>query len=368
MHGRIGLPRPAAPVGLAAWRVLAAAAALMPAGCSGGGESPVDYRPPASVERLAVNTFELPGVASVHDFDVAADRLYLLERWGRVLMLRRAAGGWEQDGAVGRRGSGPGEFESASGIAFTGAGFVVAEPHRLQHFSDSGAVVSSRRLSLPCAMSRPALAAGAGGLFIHGNCVRSAYVTDTMKAVLAWAAGDDEFVILAEDVRFTRDGTAGSVFGASRALTPGAAGRHVFGPGTANCITVVEEGTAGPAVRRRCPAVAQLYRADPPPDVERRLRAGVPGLRVTWPAALPAYVDRLIVDDAIVLLRPFAADSVVLQTASPDGRDLAVAPFDGLVGCRALGCLWIFEDASGVRAWFLDADRIRRLMQGGGGV
>jgi hypothetical protein len=190
-------------------------------------------------------------------------------------------------------------------------------------------------------------------------------VTDTMKSVLAWSADTAAPRIIAEEVRFTRDGSLGSVFGASSALTPGEGGRHLFGAGTANCLTEVEFGPAGPEARQRCPAVRLLYRSDPPPELAARLRMAPAALRIEWPPALPAYLERIAVDGTTVLLRPFTADSLVLQTAAPESRDLAVAPLDGLIGCRALGCLWVFEGETASRAWFLDLARLRALLAGG---
>jgi hypothetical protein len=351
--------------------------ALLPllAGCGGGGG---EYRPSSGLERLAGAvagpgptrvergdaSVELLDAGLIQDFDGTADRLYLLERWGRVLVLSRGADSrWTYSGAFGRRGTGPGEFEHPTGIAVVPAGVLVSEAHRLQLFSDVGTYLTGHPLALPCPMARPAVAsAGSGGLFVHGNCMRSGYVTDTVSAVLAWSPDTSGFQVIAEEVRFTRDGSTGSIFGTASALGTGTTDRHVFGGGATNCVTAVSTTGGRPILDRRCPAAMALYSAPPPPDLERRLRAGMPGIRANWPATLPPYVERIVVGDDIVLVRPFSADSVVLQTAAPDSRDLAVAPLDGLVGCRAGGCLWVFEDQRAPRAWFLDADRLRALL------
>jgi hypothetical protein len=369
---RISQPTPATPVFVKRFvpaLVLTLAVLSTLGGCAaGGGATGVEYSPPAAVERLSGAGTELSDAALILDFDASPDRLYLLERWGRVLVLGRDDGEWVHIGAFGRRGSGPGEFENPTGIAVVPGGILVAEPHRLQLFSEDGAHVSSHRLELPCAMAMPAVAAAVTGLFVHGNCVRHGYVTDTMMAVLAWSPDTSRFRAVAEEVRFTMDGGIGSVFGASRALGTGSGGRHLFGGGTANCITVVESASDTPALKRICPAVSVLYRAEPPPALERRLQAGIRGVNVIWPATLPAYIERVPVGDVTVLLRPFSTDSVVLQTAWPDSRDLAVAPLDGLVGCRAGGCLWVFENAQRPYAYFLEATRLHAMLLAAGGA
>jgi hypothetical protein len=337
-------------------------------GCGASGTAGVEYTPPAGVERLAGPRFEVSEAALIQDFDATADRLYLLERWGRVLVLARSGDAWAYAGSFGRRGAGPGEFEHLTGIAVVPGGVVVAEPHRLQLFSEDGEYISGHVLELPCAMSRPAVAAAGTGLFVHGNCIRHGYVTDTIMAVLAWSPDTSRLQTVAEEIRFTRDGGTGSVFGAPHALSTGTGDRYLFGAGTANCVTIVELAADTPALKRVCPAATTLYRAEPPPELERRMRAGIRGVPVNWPETLPPFVERTTVDDVVVLMRPFRADSVVLQTMAPQSRDLAVAPLDGLVGCRAGGCLWVFEDTERPTAYFLEASRLRALLLSSGAV
>lgn len=344
--------------------------AMAVASCAAGDAAAGDtYRPPDHLERLGTTTFELPDAGLVQDFDAGSGRLYLLERFGRVLVLERRADGWAQVASFGRPGAGPGEFGNTTGIAAVDGAVVVTEWGRLQRFTSTGEFISAQVLTLPCAMPRPAAAAGRTGLFVHGNCLRTAYVTDTMKAVLAWAPDEETFRIIAEDVRFTRDGSTGSIFGAASALTTSADGRHLFGGG-GHCLWHVDESIVAPGdvpvVEAQCPAATRLYSAPPPPALQRRLNAGLPGMKLEWPRALPTFVERIRAGDDVVLLRPFSADSVVLQTAGPDARDLAVAPLNGLVTCRAAGCLWVFEDGDVARGFLLDGAAVQSLVDGAG--
>lgn len=325
-------------------------------------ESVTEYRPDAAIERLQAERIAGLEPGLVRDFDIAGDTLYLLDQLGRVLVLLRANEDWRLEREIGRPGAGPGEFRNPSGIAAVPGGVVVAEMTRLQFLTADGSVTSTRSLRLPCPMMLPGIAAARTGLFVHGNCLRAGYATDTMSAVLAWSPDTAVFRTVAEDLRFTRDGSAGSIFGATGALTTADDFIHTFGAGTSNCVWLVDDTGAEPAAERMCPAAATLYRADPPPELEARLRSGtVGGMRVAWPPTLPPYVERIRAGGAIVLVRPFAADSVVLQLAAPDSRDLAVAPLDGLVGCRSGGCLWLIEDQDPPRIILLDAERLRAL-------
>lgn len=326
------------------------------------------YRPDAGVLRLAGGAgFVIDELGPVEDFDLVDDRLYLLERFGRVVLLGRDGSGWRAQHTFGRSGAGPGEFRMASGLAVTPVGVVVVDNERLHVFGVDGEALRTESMRLPCPVMRPSVATARNGIYVHGNCFRYALATDTVKAVLAWSpavSGDGPFRMLAEEVRFTRDGAVGTIFGAPTALTASQAGDHLFGAGIENCVWHIADAGAPSEPRRQCPVATQLYSAPPSPDVQRRLQAGIPGMRVTWPKILPVYIDRIRVGDTLVLVRPFAADSVVLQTGAPDSRDLAVAEFRGFVGCRAGGCMW-FDDRDGVpRLTLLEIDAIRALLAG----
>lgn len=316
----------------------------------------VEYRPSADVARLASVPLEGDDIGLIRDFELSGDTLYLLDGAGHVVVAERRGGGWTVAGSFGRAGGGPGEFLTATGISASGAAIAVIDNTRLQFFTRGGEHTHFRSLDLPCAMLRARVAHGRTGLFVHGSCSRGSFVTDTMKAVLAWSADTAAWAIVAEDVRYTRDGTVGNLFTAASELTPGADGVHLFGSGATNCVWTVSDSTLPPAAVQRCPAARDAYRADPPAGVRERLRSGaVGGARLDWPETLPVFVERIHTGRAILLIRPFSADSVVLQESAPSGRDLAVAPLDGLVGCKAAGCLWVLGDSLPTRLIVLDA-------------
>ncbi|CAN5742142.1 hypothetical protein BH23GEM10_BH23GEM10_05400 [soil metagenome] len=334
---------------------------------------PVEYRPAASLERLQHAYVDAPEVGIIRDFDLAGDRLYLLDRMDAVHVLERTRDGWAKVGEWGSRGAGPGEFRNASGLAVTPAGDVaVIEAERLQLFSHNGTVLGTFTTRLPCQMMLPGIASSGAGFMVYGNCMRRGLVTDTMKAVVAWTADTARYRIVAEEPRFTRDGTVGSMFSAPQALVPTADGSFLFGTGSNDCVTTLSApAVAGvtyraraPAASRRCGLVQTRYSAPPPPEITARIRAGGgPGrVALTWPDALPAYIDRVQAGSTLVLLRPFTADSLVLQAAEPGGRDIAVAPLNGFVACKAAGCLWILEDTRPMRIVLLEAGRIRELL------
>jgi hypothetical protein len=65
----------------------------------------------------------------------------------------------------------------------------------------------------------------------------------------------------------------------------------------------------------------------------------------------------------MVLFRPFTADSLVLQLASPSALDIAVAPHDGLLGCKAGGCVWLMDETATPRMIVLDRTEMEALVQ-----
>jgi hypothetical protein len=236
--------------GAVLWRaVLGPSLCALLATCAAadGPPSAQESRPAASVYRLQARGLPAPAAGQIVDFDIAEDRLYLLES-DRVLILRRTASEWTEGAVLGRRGAGPGEFTGASGIAHGGGRVAVAANLRLQFFTDAGELLGSRVLELPCPMRRPNVALSHSGIYVHGSCYRIGYATDTVKTVLAWSADTSAFELLAEDVQFTRDGTVGSLFGASQGFTAGSGTLHVFGAGTTNCMWRVQDGAGRPAL------------------------------------------------------------------------------------------------------------------------
>ncbi|HSK20958.1 MAG TPA: hypothetical protein VK912_17515 [Longimicrobiales bacterium] len=334
-------------------------------GCGAAGAGPgsgIEYAPAADVPRLESVALHGDDIGLVRDFEIAGDTLYLLDATGRIAVIHRDADGLRLAGHIGRPGPGPGELQRPTGLALSGSGIVVVDGARLQFFDRAGAFLESRPLSLPCAMMLPAIAASAGGLFVHGGCLQRGVATDTMKAVLAWSSDTTTWEVVVTAPRYTIDGSLGSVFGVRSLLTTGSTGVHVFGGGEMNCIWKITDGGSRPGASETCPAVAALYSADPPPGLEDRLRsARVAGMNIRWPETLPVYVERFVADDRIMLLRPFAADSLVLQAAAPGSADFAVAPMEGLIGCRSGGCLWLLEDTAVPRLIVLDRARIEAM-------
>ncbi|MGH7446652.1 MAG: hypothetical protein ACREK1_01250 [Longimicrobiales bacterium] len=351
-----------------AWGLLGLLGLL--AGCTAAGaDGPgagEEYRPPDELVRLQSLPVDRDDIGLVRDFDIAGDTVYLLDSTGRVVVLRQEPSGMHFVHAFGRRGSGPGEFMRPTGIAMAGHDIVVADGTRLQFFSRSGEFLAAKWLNLPCPMMLPSVAPSRIGVFVHGNCMRSGYVTDTMKAVLAWSADTAGWEVILETPRFTLDGSLGSIFGASRLLTTGPDGRHAFGGGEANCIWNIDDRGGRPAATEICPAAAVLYSADAPPGLEKQMRsARFAGKNLRWPASLPAYRDRFISGDHTVLLRPFSIDSVVLQLVAPLSTDLAIAPHEGLLGCKPAGCLWLLDDSDPPHLIVLDRTRIEALLRQG---
>jgi hypothetical protein len=352
-------------------RVVAAGLLLLLTACAAvDGERArdgIEYRPADDVERLGSAPLDSDDIGLVSDFELVADTLFLLDRIGRVLVAHRRDTAWHVVHSFGRRGGGPGEFTMPTGISVDSASILVIDGTRLQSFTHDGTVLDTRLLDLPCPMLLSGVHRAAAGLFVYGNCMRGSFVTDTLKAVLAWSR-DTTWQLVTDDLRVTRDGSAGNIFTASSAFTPGPNGSHLFGSGADNCVWRITETAAAPLTERVCPAALDLYSTDPPPEVEARLRAGqVGGVRMEWPRTLPAYVERVAAGDGIVLVRPYGPDSVVVQRGAPSRDDIAVAPLDGLVGCKAAGCVWVLEDVAAVRLIVLDsaalARRVNALLQ-----
>jgi hypothetical protein len=184
---------------------------------------------------------------------------------------------------------------------------------------------------------------------------------DTVVAALYWSADGEQFIELAADVRYTRDGRLGSFLGSTSPLADGD-GRHRFGAGTRNCIYEIRDAAPRPQVKQLCNLMAARYRAAPPAALQERLRRERdrrPEVRhlLRWPDALPVYVGAVVAGEETVLVRPYSADSVVFELA-PARRELLAAPLNGLVSCRRPGCLWGEHTMEGVRLTLLRAERV----------
>jgi hypothetical protein len=341
---------------------LAAGCSVVDADGPGRGE---EYSPANDVPRLESVALAGDDIGLVRDFDMSGDTIYLLDATGRVVLVEREETGLRLAGYIGRPGAGPGEFLRPSSLALAAGSLVVMDGTRVQFFSTSGDFLESRPVTLPCVMMMPAISPAREGLFLHGGCLQRGVATDTMKAVLAWSEDTVTWNVLAEVPRFTNDGTLGTVFGARSLLTTGADGTHVFGGGETNCLWTVVDSSGPPEIRQTCPVATTLYRADPPPGLEGRLKAGrLAGMNIQWPETLPVYLERFIAGDQVLLLRPFAADSLVIQTLAPSSSDLAVVPADGLLGCKAAGCVWLLEDGETPHLIVLDRSSIQGLTKG----
>lgn len=91
----------------------------------------------------------------------------------------------------------------------------------------------------------------------------------------------------------------------------------------------------------------------------------ITGMNMKWPETLPVYTDRFVTDSGdVVLLRAFTADSLVLQLQAPASTDLAVAPLNGLLGCKAAGCVWLIDESDTPQLIVLDRAEIRTLLSG----
>jgi hypothetical protein len=323
-----------------------------------------EYRPANELARFPSVAVDGDDIGLVRDFDIGGDSIYLLDAGGRVIIAIREGAAIRVVGHFGRSGGGPGELTRPTGLALAGSDIVVADGTRLQFFSRDGEFLSTKRLSPPCPMMLPKVAPSRVGVFVHGGCLRRGYTTDTMKAVLAWSRDTVKWEIIVETPRFTTDGSLGSVFGPASLMAIGVRGAHAFGGGERNCIWRIEDGGDRPIASEICPAVSTLYRADPPPGLEARMRsARFAGMNLRWPASLPAYGDSFVTGSDMVLFRPFTADSLVLQLASPSALDIAVAPHDGLLGCKAGGCVWLMDETATPRMIVLDRTEMEALVQ-----
>lgn len=337
-------------------------ACIFVAACAAGDSGSIEYRPSDDVERLAFVTMSGDDIGMVGDFDITEDAIYLLDRMGRVVVLNRAGEAPTIASHFGRRGAGPGEMLQPTGISVSDDGIAVVDATRLHFYSAAGEPLVTHTLDLPCVMMLPGVSVMDSGIFVTGGCLRSGYASDTMKAVMAWSADTAVWTVLAEAPRYTRDGSVGSVFGARSLFTPGPSRQHAFGGGETNCVWLVDTGATPPQVKEQCPAARTGYTAEPTPELRAQLRtARVPGMNIRWPETLPTYIERFVTDSALVLVRPFTADSVVLQVAGGE-TDIAVAPLDGLLGCKAQGCLWLRDEGDVPELIVLDRARIERLL------
>jgi hypothetical protein len=330
------------------------------------------HHPAAGVPRLDGRSgFTVPGVFRVTDFDWIGDRLYLVDgRAALLVALERDGGdGWRERFRVDRPGAGPGELQMPISVAAHANGTItVLDGDRLQRFSSHGIGLDARPLGAPCRAHRGVVAALGERTYVAATCVDGAPGSDTVSAVL-WQVEADRLRELARAPRFTLDASWGSAFTTERVLAAGA-DRVLFGSGLDACVWTVRNGEA--EASRRCAVATERFVADAPAELRalEALPASRRGRAWQWQRTLPWFHDLAAAPSGDVLLRLWSADSMVLRPAAASDRaerDLLVAPFNGLVGCRAGGCLWRSADAlAGVRLVALEAAAIERLLAQGG--
>lgn len=352
---------------LAALIVLAAGGlALDGAARTGRLGGAVRYAPAAGVPRPAGIVMHAREMLSARDFDVAGPRLFVLDPLRpAVHELRLGESGWSHQASFGRRGGGPGEFSTPTGIAVLRAPerLAVIEPGRIHFFDLDGRYLESVAPELPCALPLPRIGSAARGLFVHGNCLYRGAAADTMMAVLFWSADGRAFRLAASDARYSVDGRFGSAFGTESALAEGPAHLHAFGSGSTACVQVVEEGEGVPRTRRICDSALRLHRLELSARTRERVEAArrrspVAASALRLPPAHPPYAQLLVDGSGVALLRGWSEDSVVLRRFASQ-QDLAVLPRDGLVGCRRGGCLYARPAESGVTLVFHPASTLQ---------
>lgn len=333
---------------------------LLLVACAPDGKA-AEYRPPDDLPRFTAAPSAVPGLELVRDFDAAGDVLYLLDPYqARVVILRMAADGMVPVGGFGRRGSGPGELQTPTGVAVSPARdrVLVADGPLLHHFSGTGQFVRTIRVTAPCEFGRPRVAVLQDGVLLEGVCHRNGQ----LQAVLLWSGDLTNFREIAHDVRLSDDGSV-NLLAATSGLSDGGS-HHLFGVGGTDCLYRVE-AAGGPTVTAVCTPPGERFSLTLTPEMEqmaRGLRARRPGFAMTWPAVYPTYQEKIAMPDGDVLIRQFSADSAVLTTAS-DGRELMVVPSADLLACRRVGCLWADPTDTGYALRMLTVEQVRSLLQ-----
>lgn len=314
------------------------------------------YRPALETPRPVGEALYLPQVHAVADFDVAGDQLYLLDPLApAVHRVGLSFDGATHLGSFGRRGGGPGEFSSPTGIAVLAAPprLAVIEPGRIHTFTLEGEYLSSIAPDLPCLMARPRLGGGRRGMYVHGDCLRRGIGTDTMVAMLFWSPDGERYDELVAESRFTLDGRWGNPFGASVAWAEGPADVHVFGGGTWQCLTEVVEDAEPPRTVRHCSDAMRPHRL----ELSRETRASLERMQrrspvlqrvIRIPDNHPYYTRALVLDGLPAVMRGYSEDSTVLRKFG-SATDLAVLPITDMLGCRRGVCVGIEARTAGTR-------------------
>jgi hypothetical protein len=301
------------------------------------------YQPNAVTPRVRFLGDPVADAVFIRDFDVRDEEIYLLDPMAaRVFVMHESAGHWSLARAFGRHGGGPGELMRPTGIAVSDSSVTVVDGERLHHFDRNGAYLKTTAPSVPCPLLNAHVYDAPPGLLLSGRCVRA----DTATAELFLIRGDSAIPV-AHDPLFTRDGTVGSILAADNFYTPGTT-HGLFGGGTGDCAySVATDSARFPVVARICGLSGERYPfivSDEYRAKARALAASRPGAAgvMDFPSFLPTYLDRLP-SGSDFILRPFSNDSFAFRRVGRD-RDVLIAEVEGLVGCRAAGCLWVRQD------------------------
>jgi hypothetical protein len=333
--------------------------------------------PNKSLPRLTWQRTEGVEIGSAADFTLASGRLYVLdERLRRVVVLKEGeAGIWKQTAVFGSPGVGPGSLADPTGITAVANGEIAVTERRamIHYFSKEGVYLRSTQLRLPCAPSFSQLASFAdSSLLLASNCLgRSG---DTLYTVLSWSRNGTEFEELAREPRMAVDGSWGTIYMPSRSLT---VGTHtvLFGVGISNCFSLVTQGKERPTITRRCGVTSPPLAASAPSGFDLRLqqdrqRGRSMGTAYDWPTPLPYFFDKVETARGIVLLRPYHADSLLLQLAQQSEQrmsntavdPIAVVSLHKFVGCTHEACLWFDNTEQGGRLALLPVSAIEALL------
>ncbi len=320
-----------------------------------------DYVPPPAAPRIPFAGTPLPGTVLVRDFDVSGDHLVLLDAGSpQVIVLRNEGGSWRTVGAFGRRGGGPGEMVEPSGIAIAGSppSIVVVDQNRLHRFDMAGRYQDTRVPVLPCMLLQTRVADADKGLLMSGRCMRG----DTVMAELFHIAADERATAVAHDPIFLA--SDGVVLPATTLYSTTDRG-GLFGGGTGACVFRIESAASTPQSTSVCKLGAGRYAFVADAQFKAKaaaLAAARPHLAgtLTVPDRLPVYMERMAVGSAELLLRPISNDSLAFRRIGSD-TDLAIAPVEGLIGCKAAGCLWVRRDTTDMMM-FVSAARVAPLV------
>jgi hypothetical protein len=336
----------AAGLGLTAWMSRASSARLIH-----------DYVPDSGVSRFHTAADAVEEATMINDFDVSDGEMFVLDAGGpQVIVLHQVGGHWKAVRSFGRRGGGPGELLAPSGIAVLPATrrIVVVDQDRLHYFNATGEYLETRVPVLPCHLGMPRVASAGTGVLLTGRCIHA----DTMMAELFYVpAVGDTASLIASDPIYAIDGSAGSVLSANSFYADGA-DHGLFGSGTGDCIYRVRgvaaadgaqpNGSAVPTAVRDCAVGNEHYAFTVDPEFREKakaLAAAKPWAAATFaiPTELPLYMAPAVAGASDLVIRPVTNDSVAFRAIGSD-QDLLIMPAQGLIGCRAAGCLWSGSD------------------------